>query len=167
MPPRLIGLYALATMERDGPIHGYRLAQRIAERTGGSWRPGAGAIYPSLGSLVERGFARREGVGRRRLYSITPAGRTALRTLRRRRRDEDKAGPDLSALWADVLGVNDPGPLLLRRLERTTASLESYLGQHADARRALATRRSALRLLARAGERLGAQPPARRRRAPA
>ncbi len=59
MRPRLVGLYALATMEREGVVHGYLLSQRISERTDGAWRPGPGAVYPSLSALVERGWARR------------------------------------------------------------------------------------------------------------
>jgi DNA-binding PadR family transcriptional regulator len=66
-PGRLLGLYALAVMERDGPIYGYSLADRVAERTDGGWRPGAGAIYPALQVLVTRGMARSSRDGRRRV----------------------------------------------------------------------------------------------------
>lgn len=36
MPARLIGLYALRCMEKDGAVYGYSLAEQIAERTDGS-----------------------------------------------------------------------------------------------------------------------------------
>jgi DNA-binding PadR family transcriptional regulator len=119
MPPRRIGLYALATMEREGAIHGYGLAQRIADRTAGAWRPGAGAIYPSLQALVERGLARSEGSGRRREYRITPAGRALLRQVRSRAGPDGRRGPDLAVLWAEVVGVDDLGEFLLLRLRRS------------------------------------------------
>jgi len=134
MPPRLIGLYALATMERDGAVHGYLLSQRIAERTAGAWRPGPGAVYPSLRALVDHGLAARRGVGRRREYRITPSGRATLRRIRRRSRRTGQGGADLSSLWAEVLGVDDAGVLLVRRLERSLDGLAAYLAQHAGDR---------------------------------
>ena len=53
---RLVGLYALTVMEREGPVHGYGISERIAERTDGAWRPGPGAVYPSLQKLVAGGW---------------------------------------------------------------------------------------------------------------
>ena len=126
MPPRLIGLYALATMEREGPIHGYRLSQRIAERTGGAWRPGAGAVYPSLRSLVERGLARKRGRGRRQEYAITAAGRRALGALRRRAGPSGRGGADLSSLWSEIVGEAEVGRFLVRRLQRSLEAIASY-----------------------------------------
>ncbi len=127
MPPRRIGLYALATMEREGPIHGYGLAQRIAERTAGAWKPGPGAIYPSLQGLVERGLARSEGSGRRREYRITPAGRAVLRRVRSRQGPDGRRGPDLAVLWAEVVGAGDLAAFLLHRLRRSLDAISTTL----------------------------------------
>lgn len=129
MPPRMIGLYALATMEREGSVYGYRLAQRIAERTAGTWRPGPGAIYPSLRLLVDRGLARRRGAGRRREYRITPTGRAVLRRVRARVGSTSVGGPDLSALWAEVVGSSDVNGFLLRRLRRALDDISSTLAR--------------------------------------
>ncbi len=131
MPPRRIGLYALATMERDGPIHGYGLAQRIAERTAGAWKPGPGAIYPTLQALVERGLARSEGSGRRREYRITPAGRALLRKIRSHRGAAGRRGPDLAVLWAEVVGAEDLGSFLLLRLQRSLDAVAFALASEA------------------------------------
>jgi len=129
MPPRRIGVYALAMMEREGAVHGYLLSERIAERTAGAWRPGPGAVYPSLRALVDRGLARCRGVGRRQEYRITPAGRALLRRIRRRARANGRGGPDLSVLWAEVVGVEDVGRFLVHRLERTLDSIGAYVAQ--------------------------------------
>lgn len=117
-PGRLLGLYALTIMAREGPLHGYALSERIAERTGGSWRPGAGAVYPALRRLEERGLAvgRRDGV--RRPFSITPRGRALLRQFAARPADRSAAGPDTTALWMEIVGERDRGQFLLRRLRR-------------------------------------------------
>jgi len=104
-------------MERDGPVYGYQLAERIAERTEGAWRPGAGAVYPALNSLVKRDLARRSRGGQRRLYTITPDGRAFLRRIRRDWMGGG-TGPDTSRLWAEISGSGDAGQHLLRHLHR-------------------------------------------------
>lgn len=127
MPPRTIGLYALATMEGEGSVHGYRLAQRIAERTSGAWKPGPGAIYPSLRSLVDRGLATSRGAGRRRVYRITPAGRALLRRVRARYGATGPGAPDLTPLWAEVCGSGDVDAFLLLRLRRSLDAVSAAL----------------------------------------
>ncbi len=167
MPPRLIGLYALATMDRDGPIHGYRLSERIAERTDGAWRPGPGAVYPALRALVDRGFASCRGSGRRREYRITAAGRRALRAFRLRARRSRRGGPDLSALWAETVGAKDVGAFLLRRLDRNLASIAAYLGRKPPRSDATAVRTAALAAVRRASGQFRARAPRRTRAAAA
>lgn len=78
----LVGLYALHLMS-EGPIYGWQVAERIRAATHGGWRPGAGAIYPILKSLVERGLARVDIRNGRKIYTIAPPGRVRLREMRR------------------------------------------------------------------------------------
>ncbi len=154
MPPRIIGLYALACMERDGPVYGYLISRRISERTGGAWRPGAGAVYPALGVLVERGLARKLVRGRRSEYRITPAGRSLLRRLRRDAPSPGRTAPDLSVLWADVVGASDLGPFLVHRLRRTIRGIEGHLARLPTTPSTRALRRQVVRELAQAQRRV-------------
>ncbi|MCI4361722.1 MAG: PadR family transcriptional regulator [Thermoplasmata archaeon] len=124
---RLVGLYALTVMDREGPLHGYGLSERIAERTEGAWRPGPGSVYPSLRKLVEHGLALRSERGRRRLYTITPAGRTFLRGLRRPTGESRRTRPDLSALWAEVFGASNVEAFRLERLRRSLSAMEAQI----------------------------------------
>ncbi len=126
-PGRLLGLYALSVMERDGPIYGYSLAERVAERTDGGWRPGAGAIYPALQALVTRGLARSSRDGRRRVYSITRPGRAFLARVRRGWMGVGRTGPDLAMLWSEIAGTGDPGQHLLRHLRHHLDGIATYL----------------------------------------
>jgi DNA-binding PadR family transcriptional regulator len=126
MPARLLGLYSLACMDRDGSAYGYRISRQIAERTDGAWRPGPGAIYPALRALVDRGLARTVRNDRRLEYRITPRGRVVLRGLRDRR-GRPAAAPDLSVLWAEIVGVSDPGEFMLRRMQRVTSALVDFV----------------------------------------
>jgi len=126
-PGRLLGLYALSVMDRDGPIYGYLLAERVSDRTEGAWRPGAGAIYPALQSLVARGFARSGREGRRRVYAITPRGRKALGQIRRGWTGGPGTGPDLGRLWSEIASAGDPGQHLIRHLHHHLEAIQTYL----------------------------------------
>jgi DNA-binding PadR family transcriptional regulator len=125
---RVVGLYALTLMDRDGPVHGYRLSEAIAERSDGTWRPGPGAVYPSLQKLVDAGLARRKVEGRRRIYSITARGTALLQRMREHRRQGWGDRKDLSRLWAEVLGTSDMGEFYRVRLRRSLDAIEEHLG---------------------------------------
>lgn len=159
---RLVGLFALSTMEREGPVHGYRVAERVAEVSEGSWLPSPGAIYPALRRLVDLGLATDRHVDRRRVYAITPAGRAVLRQFRRRGPNGARDRADGAALWAEVHGVSDLGAFYLDRLRADLARVEARLGAESPGAGPL---RAALRLeLAQALERLAAKPPVGARR---
>ncbi|MCI4323120.1 MAG: PadR family transcriptional regulator [Thermoplasmata archaeon] len=152
---RLVGLYALTLMEREGPVHGYRVAERIAEQTEGAWRPGPGAVYPSLQKLQTWGLARSVTKARRREYTITPAGRSLLVGMRQRRGRFATGHPDLSMLWAEVMGVEGARELLLLRLRRVIDGLEAYLARNDPALPVeVQFRRDAMQLLAVALEKI-------------
>lgn len=123
----MLALYALSVMDREGPVYGYSLAERISDRTDGAWRPGAGAIYPALQSLVARGLARSGREGRRHVYAITPRGRKALGQIRSGWVGSPGAGPDLGLLWSEVASPGDPGQHLVRHLHRHLEAIGTYL----------------------------------------
>lgn len=127
MPGRILGIYALALMERMGPIYGYLISERVGQRTEGAWRPGPGAVYPALNRLTMRGLARSRVVGRRRVYSITPKGRGVLARIRAQTASWTHPAPDLSVLWAEVAGVEDVGAFLLLRLRRALYAIDTAL----------------------------------------
>lgn len=161
-PGRLLGLYALSVMEREGPIYGYRLALRIRERTGGAWSPGAGAVYPALASLVRRGWARPEPLRtRRRTYRITAAGRRRLERIRRAMDRRRAAGPDLAMLWAEIRGRGEPGTFLVDRFEVNVERVLDYLSSDRGAVSTRAThRRRVLACLDRAARAVRSMGPA-------
>ena len=133
-PGRILGLYALAVMNREGPVYGYSFADRVAERTDGAWRPGAGAVYPALQALVDRGFARQRMVGRRREYRVTPEGRSFLGRIRRGWAASGRSGPDMSRLWAEVAGESDPNLHLAGHLRRHLDGIVALLEKDPAAR---------------------------------
>jgi DNA-binding PadR family transcriptional regulator len=70
-------LLILALLE-ERPCHGYELIKTIEERSNGFYSPSPGMIYPALTFLEEIGHARNEQEGTRKLYHITPEGRSHI-----------------------------------------------------------------------------------------
>ncbi len=84
-------LYLLSLLE-DRPRHGYEIIQALEERSGGTYSPSAGTIYPRLAKLEEDGLVRRESDGRRTVYAITDEGRREL----------DARRPELAGIENDL-----------------------------------------------------------------
>jgi DNA-binding PadR family transcriptional regulator len=66
-------LYLLSLLD-ESPRHGYDLMQALADRTGGTYTPSAGTVYPRLAKLEEEGLVTKTVDGRKTVYQITPAG---------------------------------------------------------------------------------------------
>jgi transcriptional regulator len=70
------------------PLHGYGVAQRIEQMSGGVFRITLGALYPALQRLERRGHVKgawsvSENNRRARFYTLTPVGRRRLSTGRK------------------------------------------------------------------------------------
>lgn len=78
-----LDLMVLHTLDVLGPLHGYAIAARLEQVSGGAHRLNMGTLYPGLMRLEQRGFVRaRWGVSdnnrKARFYAITAAGRRQL-----------------------------------------------------------------------------------------
>jgi len=79
-------LYLLSLLN-EAPQHGYGIIQALTDRTGGTYTPSAGTIYPRLAKLEEEGLVSKTVDGRTTIYAITNAGRAELAA-----RQEDLVG---------------------------------------------------------------------------
>ena len=70
-------LYLLNLLD-EGPRHGYDIMQALSDRTGGTYTPSAGTIYPRLAKLEEEGLVTKSVDGRKTVYAITEAGRAEV-----------------------------------------------------------------------------------------
>jgi len=68
--------FAVLSVLLDGPRHGYEILTEIEVRR--KHRPSAGAIYPVLQMLEDRGCLTSAEVDGKRVYTITDAGRELL-----------------------------------------------------------------------------------------
>src|SRR6266849_3307213 len=78
-----LDLMVLQTIATLGPLHGYAIAARLEQVSGGALRLNMGTLYPGLMRLEQRGLVRAEwGVTdnnrKARFYQITAAGRRQL-----------------------------------------------------------------------------------------
>lgn len=78
---------AVLALLADQPMHGYQIIHEIEERSGGSWKPSAGSVYPTLQLLADEGLISAEESNGRKIYSLTDEGREAV------------ADTDTSAPW--------------------------------------------------------------------
>ena len=87
-----LDLMVLRTLDVLGPQHGYAIAARLEQTSGGALQLNMGTLYPALMRLEQRGLLRgawgtTETNRKARFYSLTPAGR---RQLAQERADWDR-----------------------------------------------------------------------------
>lgn len=83
---------AVLAVLAESPLHGYEIAKRIREQTGGVVTFDVAALYPILYSLerrrwVEGSWQEAPSGRKRRCYRLTQEGRRQLQPLRREWRD--------------------------------------------------------------------------------
>jgi transcriptional regulator len=83
-----LDLMVLQTVATLGPLHGYAIAARLEQVSGGTLRLNMGTLYPGLMRLEQRGLVRAawgitDNNRRARFYAITAAGRRRLTTEKR------------------------------------------------------------------------------------
>lgn len=97
----------------EEPMHGYQLIQAIELRSGGSWKPSPGSIYPTLQLLADEELVSSTQEGERKVYALTEAGKAAAAELTaaphpsasRRGWDSERAAlPKAGAKLAQALG---------------------------------------------------------------
>ena len=138
----LIAMYALRRM-LEGPVYGYSLAAEISERTGASWSPGPGAIYPALHRLVEKKYARARTEGGRRVYYITRQGKSKLEAFRRKMSRTRGRFQDAGRLWMEIMDDSELMEFILHRLRTDIRFLslvsEGHIGHFTESERKLFT----------------------------
>jgi len=78
-----LDLMVLQTLDSLGPLHGYAIAARLEQVSGGALQLNMGTLYPALMRLEQRGlvlgnWGTTETNRKARFYALTPAGRRQL-----------------------------------------------------------------------------------------
>jgi transcriptional regulator len=95
-----LDLMVLQTLSALGPLHGYAIAARLEQVSGGALQLNMGTLYPALMRLEQRGLLRghwgtTDNNRKARFYALTAAGR---RELTRERRAWDRMAAIMHAL---------------------------------------------------------------------
>jgi DNA-binding PadR family transcriptional regulator len=92
---------AVLALLAEQPMHGYQIISEIEQRSGGTWKPSAGSVYPTLQLLADEGLISAEESGGRKTYSLTEAGRA-----------EAEASGESAAPWESTgRAFRDHGPM--------------------------------------------------------
>lgn len=90
--PRMFGRgdlkYVLLELLQQRPMHGYEMIKALEEKAGGFYTPSAGAVYPTLQLLEDRGWVRSQTTDDKKVYTLTDEGRKALAERGAERPDE-------------------------------------------------------------------------------
>jgi PadR family transcriptional regulator, regulatory protein PadR len=100
--PGTLALMALKTLEAMGPLHGYGIARRIEQTSGGLLTINYGTLYPALLRLEQEGAIVSEwGVSennrRAKFYRLTRAGR---KQVEKEKRDWQQTAAVLARFFA-------------------------------------------------------------------
>jgi transcriptional regulator len=84
IPPGTLHMLVLKTLNRCGPLHGFGIAQFIAQTTAGVLQVEEGTLYPALQRMLVKGWVtgawkQTENNRRARYYTLTANGRKQLR----------------------------------------------------------------------------------------
>jgi DNA-binding PadR family transcriptional regulator len=66
---------AILALLSDGQKNGYGLIKEITDRSGATWRPSPGSVYPTLQQLVDEELIEATGEGKRTDFQLTDQGR--------------------------------------------------------------------------------------------
>jgi DNA-binding PadR family transcriptional regulator len=133
-------------------MHGYRIIQEIAERSGGWWKPSAGSVYPTISQLEDEGLVEPTEGATPKVVRLTEAGRVYV----------EEHADELAAVWSDRADSTPEAMMALHeQMAETRAVLFELIQtgsdqQIADATRLLAETRRSLGEIVNAAE----QPPA-------
>ena len=108
---------AVLALLAERPMHGYQIIREIEERSGGSWKPSAGSVYPTLQLLSDEGIITAEESGGRKTYALTEAGR------------DEVAESGASAPWQNAESSEHPGFTALPKAGVELAQAAAQVGR--------------------------------------
>ncbi len=110
---------AILALLREEPRHGYQIIQEIAERSGGSWKPSPGSVYPTVSQLADEGL----------VHTEKESGRTVVHLTEEGKKYTEEHAAELDAVWSQVEAGADDGFTGLRTAGRGLAGAVAQIAQ--------------------------------------
>jgi len=117
VPRGFLRMYTVMLLASE-PRTGYSLMQSIEERSGGTWRPGPGTIYPLLKALTDEGLIAARSAGKREgsvVYEITSRGRGVAAEMQKMMAFACRREGAMNHIFTDLLSPEVAAPLLVNR----------------------------------------------------
>ncbi|RFA19124.1 PadR family transcriptional regulator [Subtercola boreus] len=118
----------ILSLLESGPSNGYGLIKAIAERTGGTWRPSPGSVYPTLQQLVDEELIVSKGDGRRTEFELTDAGRAYL----------EEHADELKKAWEATPGRSASDAAFHESVAKLVGVVQQFRGGTSEAQRTAA-----------------------------
>src|SRR5829696_573137 len=118
---------AILLLLDEGPRNGYQVMQELEQRSGGSWRPSPGSVYPTLQLLSDEGLVAGQYRDGSTVYDLTDAGRKHVEENRE----------SLGAPWQEAgAGIPDDVRDLMRLAMDVGMATRQFVQAATDAQRA-------------------------------
>jgi DNA-binding PadR family transcriptional regulator len=116
--------FVLLRLIAEKPRHGYEIIKAIEERSGDTYSPSPGVIYPTLTMLEELGHAAVTEEAGKRLYGLTDTGETFLC-------DNQRAADAAMARMQEAAAArgDGPAPPIVRAMENLRLALRLRLSR--------------------------------------
>ena len=136
---------AVLALLAEEPMHGYQIIQEIGARSGGSWKPSPGSVYPTLQQLEDEGLVRAQEQDGKRVYRLTEDGQRVAAERAEEfanlwqgvapSEDDTQLGDlifQVGAAFVHVARTGTPEQMAAARkvLARTKAELYKIMGEH-------------------------------------
>jgi DNA-binding PadR family transcriptional regulator len=117
---------AIISLLNEKPYNGYALIKDIAEKSGGTWTPSPGSVYPTLQQLVDEELIEGVGEGRRTEFQLTAEGRAYV----------EAHTEELQRVWASVTERSDADAGLHESVAKLMGVVHQFRFAATDAQRA-------------------------------
>ncbi|WP_213817066.1 PadR family transcriptional regulator [Glaciihabitans sp. dw_435] len=121
---------AILSLIAEKPFNGYALIKEIAERSGNTWRPSPGSVYPTLQQLVDEGLIEQIGEGRRTEFQLTDEGRAYVTTH----------AEELERVWQNAAGHSEADADLHESVAKLMGVIHQFRFAATDDQRVLAVK---------------------------
>jgi DNA-binding PadR family transcriptional regulator len=115
----LLSIYLLHSLKKK-PKSGYDLLSEIKEKTGGTWVPSKGTLYPLLKRLEQKEFIKikMKDIRSKNIFQITPTGKKMIAKAKKQGENMMKKGMRYGNLIIDIMGEDSETHSIMMQIQQ-------------------------------------------------
>jgi DNA-binding PadR family transcriptional regulator len=115
----LLSIYLLHSLKKK-PKSGYDLLSEIKEKTGGTWVPSKGTLYPLLKHLEQKEFIKikMKDIRSKNIFQITPTGKKMIAKAKKQGENMMKKGMRYGNLIIDIMGEDSETHSIMMQIQQ-------------------------------------------------